>query len=174
MGYKGNIHHSYSVGWALELNYHAQTPRETNPFWERFCPNSGTGESGFWFFSRTIVSRQCFLLKVGEEDEDLRDLAKFSFNRAIQSGRKDCQLVIILFVNKILGQHFFLLGWVWQNRPSHWSSQFSCVYFCKVQSVYVFPKIKIFLLFSCPEQLNRWPCHLPTEWLFDFDITEWT
>ena len=56
------------------------------------------------------MSRQGFLLKVGEEDEDLRDLAKFSFNRAIQSGRKDCQLVIILFVNKILGQHFFLLG----------------------------------------------------------------
>ena len=74
------------------------------------APILGLVRVGFGFFSRTIVSRQGFLLKVGEEDEDLRDLAKFSFNRAIQSGRKDCQLVIILFVNKILGQHFFLLG----------------------------------------------------------------
>ena len=33
-------------------------------------------------------------------------------------------------------------------------------------------------VFSCPEQLNRWPCHSltdsVTEWVtFDFDITEW-
>ena len=31
--------------------------------------------------------------KVGEEDEDLRELAKFSFQRAAQNGREDCQLV---------------------------------------------------------------------------------
>jgi len=30
---------------------------------------------------------------VGEEDEDLRELAKFSFQRAAQNGREDCQLV---------------------------------------------------------------------------------
>ena len=29
-------------------------------------------------------------------------------------------------------------------------------------------------VFSCPEQLNRWPCHWVSEWVtFDFDITEW-
>jgi len=30
---------------------------------------------------------------VGEEDEDLGDLARFSFKRATQNGRRDCQLV---------------------------------------------------------------------------------
>ena len=33
------------------------------------------------------------LSKVGEEDEDLRELAKFSFQRAAQNGRADCKLV---------------------------------------------------------------------------------
>ena len=28
-------------------------------------------------------------------------------------------------------------------------------------------------LVSCPEQLNRWPCHSLTDRPFDFDITEW-
>ena len=33
------------------------------------------------------------------------------------------------------------------------------------------------IVFSCPQQLNRWPCHSLTDWLthstFTFDITEW-
>ena len=38
-----------------------------------------------------------------------------------------------------------------------------------IVSYYTIPKF-----FSCPQQLNRWPCHWLTDWLtFTFDITEW-
>ena len=40
--------------------------------------------------------------KVGEEDEDLRDLARFSFQRAAQNGRKDCQLVTTYFFYQVI------------------------------------------------------------------------
>ena len=38
--------------------------------------------------------------------------------------------------------------------------------------------VSVLDIFSCPEQLNRWPCHSLTHWLtnsltFTFDITEW-
>ena len=40
-----------------------------------------------------MLCKNAIALKVGEEDEDLRGLARFSFQRAAQNGRKDCQLV---------------------------------------------------------------------------------
>ena len=69
------------------LVYVFQTPWETNPIWERLSPCPGTGRRAFKYY---LVWD---FVKVGEEDEDLRELAKFSFQRAAQNGRADCKLV---------------------------------------------------------------------------------
>ena len=69
------------------LLYVSQPPWETNPVWERLSPCPGTGRRAFKYY---LVWD---FVKVGEEDEDLRELAKFSFQRAAQNGRADCKLV---------------------------------------------------------------------------------
>ena len=69
------------------LVYVFQPPWETNPVWERLSPCPGTGRRAFKYY---LVWD---FVKVGEEDEDLRELAKFSFQRAAQNGRADCKLV---------------------------------------------------------------------------------
>ena len=69
------------------LLYVSQPPWETNPLWERLSPCPGTGRRAFKYY---LVWD---FVKVGEEDEDLRELAKFSFQRAAQNGRADCKLV---------------------------------------------------------------------------------
>ena len=53
-----------------------------------------------------MLCKNAITLKVGEEDEDLRDLARFSFKRATQNGRKDCQLVTIYYCYVVIFYSF--------------------------------------------------------------------
>ena len=49
-----------------------------------------------------MLCKNAIALKVGEEDEDLRGLARFSFQRAAQNGRKDYQLVTTYFFYQVI------------------------------------------------------------------------
>ena len=52
--------------------------------------------------------RNAIASKVGEEDEDAKDFARFTFQRAAQNGKKDCQLVTILEIIVII--RYFVLS----------------------------------------------------------------
>ena len=83
---------------------------------------------------------------------------------------------------------FFMFSLMWQSSLDFFDvTYFSlgpflqpefCYYcikdLCKLVLCLKIVQFLLYRVFSCPQQLNRWPCHWLTDWLtFTFDITDW-
>ena len=76
----------------------------------------------------------------------------------------NCQVLIIKLQGTCenMQRKSYFINKLWKRRGPPWKSG--------SKTLFITPNS----LFSCPQQLNRWPCHSLTDWLtFTFDITEW-
>ena len=75
---------------------------------------------------------------------------------------------------KTLSGWWIFLMWPWcqkvnSTKPNVLSLLFQIIFISEYLHMVMWK-----FLFSCPQQLNRWPCHWLTNWVtFTFDITEW-
>ena len=118
-----------------------------------------------WWWPNLVCSFSQFVIHTCIHDADCADDDDYSIIKVVHGSQVGGLFWLILYLHELNSYKYRILHLI---NLTHNISVISYCYPHSLQSgllLPAIPKVGSVGVFSCPEQLNRWPCHWLTHWL---------